>query len=207
MYLGNEYFHIQDDFVKFIFTEFIVLTGFSYFCSKKVNLPAVRLADKDYCFVLIVNLFSFIGGVIVTKIGSGADVALFFILVFLLGNNAQKSTPTTVAFMAINSLIAVFFIVPVDNLTEFVKGSWWISAPVVALGAPIGGWALRKLSLEKFEVLLFVVFSFEVISSLLYSKMHLISRLIILISVIFCLGWELNRHKFSFRQIIKNHIN
>ena len=199
IYLGSEYLKIADDTVKFLFTEFIILTAFLYFFAKKLNSDIHVIVSKRHWLLVVANLFSFVGGLIVAKMGSGADVALFFLLVFLLGNSAKKATPTTVAFMAINSVITIVFVIPIHNVSEFVLGSWWICAPIVALGAPVGGWVLNRLSTKKFEMLFFLAFSCEILSSLIFASMPMVSRIIVFLSVL-VFACVFSYREFEFRK-------
>ncbi|WP_119861564.1 sulfite exporter TauE/SafE family protein [Pseudoalteromonas sp. MSK9-3] len=97
---------------------------------------------------------AFIGGLISGFLGAGADTLLFFYYVILMKQPAKKVIPTTVALMAANAIIGSILILSSNYVpSSFVITSWFFAAPVVALGAPLGGliksrYFLHAISLE-----------------------------------------------------------
>jgi len=163
--------------VRLIFSEFIIFCAFIMLLK---NRPSFF---EKWNSVYGAIFFGFLGGLLTAKIGSGCDAVLYFYLVFICRHCAKDSIPTTVCFMAINSIYASLWILSSTTLGEFVVGSWWVSAPVVSLGAPLGAYALSKLSRTQTVSMIITIISIEVISSLLFAPFSLMNKLIIILTI------------------------
>ena len=148
-------------------------------------------------------LFGALGGLLTAKIGSGCDAILYFYLVFICHRCAKNSIPTTVCFMAINSLYASVWLLLTTTPTDFVVGSWWASAPVVSLGAPLGAYVLSRLKTSQTVVMVISIISFEVISSLLFAPFSTAIKLVILLTIVLLLIYTFWQQMFSNRSNIE----
>ena len=129
------------------------------------------------------GLFGVLGGLLTAKIGSGCDAILYFYLVFVCGRCAKNSIPTTVCFMALNSIYASVWLLMTTTPSEFVVGSWWASALIVSLGAPFGAYVLSRQKTIQTVIMVVTIISIEVITSLLFAPFSLSNKIIILLTI------------------------
>lgn len=134
------------------------------------------------------------GGIISAYLGTGADTLLFFYLVYCLRMNAKYSIPTTVCFMACNSMIGsilLFFLHDLEQ-NQSVITTWFFAAPVVAIGAPLGGYIMSKL--KDVHVLRFIKFLIvcEVLSTICIVDFLLAGKVLLLFCLVFILLLETN---------------
>ncbi|NOU51073.1 sulfite exporter TauE/SafE family protein [Pseudoalteromonas sp. JBTF-M23] len=175
--------------LKYAFSCFLLLVAILLIHDKR-NL-VINLNDRKRRYTF--SLLTFLGGMITGYLGSGADTLLFFYFVLLLGSQARQMIPTTVTFMALNAQLgAVLFFVLDQQPSEFVVKSWFFAAPVVALGAPLGGYILTKLQPSHILSFVIVVIIVESVSTLLLLPLHpikviLLSSLLIYVAVILLL--------------------
>lgn len=175
---------------RFIFSEFIVFCAFIILW-KKQN-PYLEKMKSLYWAIL----FGFIGGLLTAKIGSGCDAILYFYLVFICQYCAKASIPTTVCFMAINSVYASIWLLLTSTPSEFVIGSWWASAPIVSIGAPLGAYVLSKLKTSQTIIMIIIIISVEVISSLLFAPFSFMNKLTILLTIMTLLMYTVWQNKY-----------
>lgn len=134
------------------------------------------------------------GGFTSAYLGTGADTLLFFYLVYCLQMNAKYSIPTTVCFMACNSMIGsmlLFFLHDLEQ-NQSVISTWFFAAPVVAIGAPLGGYIMSKLKdmyVLKFIKLLIVI---EVLSTIFIVDFLLAGKVLLLLCLVLILLSEAN---------------
>lgn len=93
-----------------------------------------------------------LGGLISSITGVGIDMILYATMVLLFQADLKVSTPSSVIVMAFTSVVGITWTIflhwwqplefPIDPA---VFPSWLAAAPVVAVGAPIGAWAVQKL--------------------------------------------------------------
>lgn len=81
-----------------------------------------------------------LGGLVSGITGSGLDILTFSLLVLMFRIDEKIATPTSVILMSINSLVGVtwriFFSQILLSLDSW--NYWWVSVPVVVIGAPLG---------------------------------------------------------------------
>ena len=81
-----------------------------------------------------------VGGMVSGITGSGLDILTFALLVMAFRLDEKIATPTSVVLMAGNALVGFgwrFFFNSAPILTE-TWSYWWVSVPVVVIGAPLG---------------------------------------------------------------------
>lgn len=81
-----------------------------------------------------------VGGMVSGITGSGLDILTFSLLVMAFRLDEKIATPTSVILMAGNALVGFGWRVFFDSapiLTE-TWSYWWVSVPVVVIGAPLG---------------------------------------------------------------------
>ena len=92
---------------------------------------------QDMMALIAVGL---VGGMVSGITGSGLDILTFSLLVLAFRLDEKIATPTSVVLMAVNALVGfgwrVFF-----SSTPILPETWiywWVSVPVVVIGAPLG---------------------------------------------------------------------
>lgn len=113
---------------------------------------------------LIVFITAFFGGMVSGLIGSGADVAIFALLMLYFKANLKVATATSVLVMAVTSVFAstinYFFLNTIDQqISQYVLAA----IPVVIVGAPLGAYFCAKVSKSIMLGLLLVLISLEVV--------------------------------------------
>lgn len=89
----------------------------------------------------------FVGGAISSVAGSGADIALFSLLVLLWRIDERVATPTSVVLMALLSIVGATWRGAVQHqLADQAIRFWWVCVPVVVVGAPLGALFIRHRS-------------------------------------------------------------
>ena len=139
--------------------------------------------------ITVLAVAAFTGGVLSSFTGSGANIAVFLVLVVVLGADARVALPTAIVVMTSVSLIGLVVLgvgdaqldVAVDGgrVVEVggtaadlsagradLLGLWLAAVPVVVWGAPLGSWAasvVREATLVKFVAVLAAI---EVVTTL-----------------------------------------
>lgn len=174
---GLAFVALDNTTVKFIFSEFII------FCAFMILWDRRHSKEKNEISVYWPIAFGFSGGLLTAKIGSGCDAILYFYLVFICRGCVRRSIPTTVCFMAINSLYASAWLLLMIEPSDFVVGSWWASSLVVSLGAPLGAFVLSKLKMGQTISLVVTIICLEVATTLMFVPFPLSDKVIILATV------------------------
>ena len=89
---------------------------------------------------LILLAVGILGGIVSSITGSGLDILTFSLLVLVFRLDEKVATPTSVVLMASNALVGFWWRLqsianPIDSNTW---NYWWVSVPVVVIGAPMG---------------------------------------------------------------------
>ena len=91
-------------------------------------------------------LIGLVGGASVVSVtGVGIDMLIYMVLVLLRQADLRIAIPTSVLLMAYNSLLGVLLKLAIGDLQPAVHGAWLAAAPVVALGAPLGAYAVHRI--------------------------------------------------------------
>ena len=93
-----------------------------------------------------------LGGLISSITGVGIDMLLYATMVLMFQSDLKISTPSSVIVMAFTSVVGIASTLTLSgwmpgrfSIDPEVFQCWIAAAPVVALGAPIGAWAVQKL--------------------------------------------------------------
>lgn len=156
--------HLSAQWLRFAFSEFILITAWVlWLCNHSLHARRHNLKFKP----LILFATALLGSFLSASIGSGSDVVLFFILVYVLKYPIKEAIPSTVVLMAFNAICASLwfvFIKPI-HLSEFVINSWWAACLVAAIGAPLGAFMLTVLKEHFLRRLIYCVISIELVST------------------------------------------
>lgn len=107
---------------------------------------------------------AFIGGIASGLVGSGADIAIFALLIIAYNANIQKATATSVVIMAVTSVIGsitnYWFL---ESVTPEIADYLLAAIPVVVLGAPLGAYVCAKLKSGQLISFLLMLIALEVV--------------------------------------------
>lgn len=92
---------------------------------------------------LVTGLLAAVSIVAVT--GVGVDMLLYAVLVLACRVDPKIAIPTSVVAMAFNSVYGIAIKLLVTGVEPGVFGNWLAAAPVVALGAPLGAFAVALI--------------------------------------------------------------
>ena len=106
----------------------------------------------DFRVGLVVGLFS--GASVAAVTGVGIDMVLYAALVLLCRADLKVAIPTSVIVMAFTSVLGIAVKALVTGIEPGVYENWLAAAPVVALGAPLGAFAVNLIGRK--PTLLFV---------------------------------------------------
>lgn len=108
-----------------------------------------------------------IGGVVSGLLGSGADLVGFCLLALYFRLDLKLATQCSVILMASCALVGTFFQgVVFGEVTADVLQLWYIAAPVVLIGAPIGAFFCRRVTSRSLLVFICCIVASELISTL-----------------------------------------
>lgn len=173
---GLAVFSYSDSIIKLAFSLFALLSGLLLVSGQGRNKTLTTGASAQS--LLIVGL---IGGLLSSQIGAGADTILFFFLVLFTRQEEKISIPTSVAVMAFTAIVgsmATYYLHP-EFITPFVINSWLAAAPIVAIGAPLGGWVMSRLNKRPLIILIKVVLLLEASSTLLFVQLPLAASIML----------------------------
>lgn len=106
----------------------------------------------DFRIGLLVGLLS--GATVAAVTGVGIDMVLYAALILLCRADLKIAIPTSVVIMAFTSVIGIVFKNLFTGVQPGVFENWLAAAPVVALGAPLGAFAVNLIGRK--PTLLFV---------------------------------------------------
>jgi uncharacterized membrane protein YfcA len=169
--IGLTLFANSDSMTKLAFSLFALLSGILLVKSRsRVASPDERHKKPAPQAIIGVGL---LGGLLSSQVGAGADTIAFFYLVLFCGFDAKRTIPTSVAVMALTAILGALVTLGYqpDSLSPFVINAWLAAAPVVAIGAPLGGWVMSRLKPRTLIVFIKVVLMVEATSTLLFVEL------------------------------------
>lgn len=112
----------------------------------------------------VIAIVAFIGGVASGLAGSGADIAVFAVLIMVYNANLQKATATSVLIMAVTSVVSSFINYYVlEAVTTEIKSYLLAAIPVVLVGAPLGAYVCSRMKNGQLIALLLLLITLEVV--------------------------------------------
>jgi len=111
----------------------------------------------------LLPLVGFIGGITSGLIGSGADIAIFALLILFYKKDLKASTATSVIIMAVTSVIASFYnFYYLETFTPQINQYVLAAIPVVVIGAPLGAYFCAKVKPSVLMAFLLMLIALEV---------------------------------------------
>lgn len=97
---------------------------------------------------LTLTALGVLGGIVSGIAGSGLDILTFSLLVLVFRIDEKVATPTSVVLMASNSLVGFWWRLQFSGIpiSSDTWNYWWVSIPVVVIGAPLGARFIAKRS-------------------------------------------------------------
>jgi len=118
---------------------------------------------SDWHKIYLLPLLGFIGGITSGLIGSGADIAIFALLVLFYKKDLKASTATSVIIMAVTSVIASFYnFYYLETFTPQINEYVLAAIPVVVIGAPLGAYFCAKVKPSVLMAFLLTLIALEV---------------------------------------------
>jgi uncharacterized membrane protein YfcA len=117
---------------------------------------------------LIVLAAGLLGGAISGQLGSGADLVAFSLMALFFHVNLKLATQVSVIIMASTSLVGTGFqAFAFSGIPAEVSNLWYVAAPVVLIGAPVGAIFCRRIRVRYLVVFICTIVAAEVLSTLL----------------------------------------
>ena len=164
---GLEHVLSSDD-LRIVFTLFLVcfLCVYVYTLNcRNVSLQThLENTPRDISLTL---LCGFGGGVLSGFLGTGADLIGFSLLVLYFRMEIKIATQISVLLMAGTSLVGFSLLGGMGRISTEVMALWYIAAPVVLIGAPVGAFVCRRLSPKVLMVIIIGIVLIEFTSTLL----------------------------------------
>lgn len=190
--LGLLYLPVGGHQLKLLFSILTLITGILLLKVHRNNDTAMNTNTKPlHLPTPILLLAGFPAGLLAALMGAGADTLLFFLLVIVFKHNSQQVIPTTVAFMALNSLVgsAIVLLGSDIEVSTFVSHSWLVAAPVVAIGAPLGGYVMSRAKPLHLLVFINTVILSEGISTLIFTPVTQTEYVLLLTLIVITAGY------------------
>lgn len=121
---------------KSLFSAFLIV-----FAVTLLNLKKKHHASGQEHHLFLVVIIGFIGGLVAGLIGSGADIALFALLMLYYKKDIKAATATSVVVMACTSVVASLYNwLFLDAISDDISNYVFAAMPVVVIGAPLGAY-------------------------------------------------------------------
>jgi len=119
-----------------------------------------------HCVVLIMGC-GLLGGVITGLIGSGADLLAFCLLALFFRIEIKLATQVSVIIMACTSILGITLqAILFENVTSKVLDLWYIAAPIVLFGAPLGAIFCKRTTTSSLVIFICLIICTEVASTI-----------------------------------------
>ncbi|WP_245792232.1 sulfite exporter TauE/SafE family protein [Teredinibacter waterburyi] len=155
---------IRIAFTLFVLT-FLLVYVWAYTNKDTHYLTLARFTWMDYKLIIIAGTA---GGILSGLMGSGADVLAFCLLGLYFRLDLKLATQTSVLVMAANALVGTAMQGLVFNdISADVRQLWFIAAPVVIIGAPLGAVICRRIKPRDLLIFICSIASVELVSTLI----------------------------------------
>lgn len=161
--------HIPSIDLRIGFTLFLLCFLAVYLFTRHSTFTSTYTAlERTPRDIFITLLGGVLGGVLSGLLGSGADLVGFCLLVMYFRVEIKRATQISVLLMAATSIIGISIQgVIFDHISNEVAALWFIAAPVVVIGAPLGALCCRKMSTQILLMFICTIVAVEVLSTLL----------------------------------------
>ncbi len=169
--------------IKYMFTVFSVLIVVLLLIQVLKNNESGKENSKTRITTPCLFVTGFIGGLITSFIGTGADFVFFTLLSFVYSRDIKSSTAISVIMMTLISVYAsVLLSLTTDVFTPEIRSMWLAAIPVVIIGAPLGAYFCKRVN-EKITVgIVFILVLAEAVST--FTLVPIVKQTFIFISMI-----------------------
>jgi len=158
--IGLEFISATSTIIKFAFSCAALTAAIALFAKPSGNLNYVEISWPQAA------VLGTISGCLAALIGTGADTLLYFFAVLILGVSPKQFIPTTIAFMAGTASMGALLTLQLAPPSEFAIKSWLVSAPIVMIGAPLGGYLMKRAPERPLLLLIKTLITIEACSTL-----------------------------------------
>jgi uncharacterized protein len=152
-----------------------------YFSEHRGYEDRLRRSSRPETAALWITLF--LGGMITSLFGTGADILLYTLLITHFGMKEKPATYISIVLQAALSIMGYGYRAFIEHgLTAYQIKTWLCAYPIVLFMAPFGAYILSKIHVNW---LLIVLIALNILQ-LLYFNVHAPSLAKTLASVIFC---------------------
>ncbi len=130
------------------------------------SLPTLSNSEKKQFIVL-----GFLGGIIVSIVGSGIDILTFSVVTLKYRLSEKVATPTSVLLMTGNTLTG--FLIHANFIGDFgiqEFNYWLVCIPVVIFGAPLGAYFINNKTRNFIVYFLYIVLVIQFLGALVVIK-------------------------------------
>lgn len=167
VFAGLQLLNLSPVYPRLLFTAISLCFGIALFLSRWVlKFDCANKVPTEGIHACGLLLLGFVGGGLVSQIGTGIDMLTFVCLVMIYGINEKRCIPTTVVIMAINAIAGFASQVWIGEINETVTHYWLAAVPVVIIGAPLGTYLAYKLNRDILISALLCLIALECISTL-----------------------------------------
>lgn len=186
VFIGTKWINVPAPYPKVLFSTMAMSLAFCLILNRWVlrtpMRPDISHFGKRFCVCFLA--VGVIGGIIVSKTGSGIDMLAFIYLTLMLSINEKNIVPTTVIIMAIISLMgAVLHLTYFHDVPHVVWSYWLVSVPVVIFGAPLGAYVVYRLARDYIIFFLVSLIFIDVISTVII--VHIPARAVFICLAVF----------------------
>lgn len=169
MMMGTYVVNIPDPYPRLLFTFSLTVFAAVLIVSRWIIKWAPRndLPDWNHKPLLLFLSVGVIGGIFASYTGSGADTLTFVVLTLMFGVNEKISTPTTVAIMAVNSMVGFFLHAFISKDIGNAWNYWLVCVPIVIVGAPLGAYLLSIIKRDTLIFVVLILISAETLSTII----------------------------------------
>ncbi len=154
--------------IRISFTLFLLCFLAVYLLTSNIHNVSIDTHLEYNARVVSLTLFCGIfGGLVSGLLGSGADLVGFTLLVFYFRIEIRRAIQTSVVLMAATSILGIVIQYLMGGVDPKVVDLWYVAAPVVLFGAPLGAVLCRYLSKRFLVMFICLIVAAEVVSTIL----------------------------------------
>jgi uncharacterized membrane protein YfcA len=165
--VGLAWISLPENVPRLTFSGLLLVFAMTLYRShwKRKHWPEGTIAHWSRRDALRFTLTGFVGGMVASQLGSGADMLCFMVMTLGYGLSERIAVPTSVVIMATVSVVGFLFRMILPQPIGVVWEYWAVAAPVVAVGAPLGAWVASRVHNDAILFLVFILVVAEVVST------------------------------------------
>jgi len=191
--IGLFYLPVAGEHIRLLLSVFVIISGILLVKTQLMYCSRGPVQVSRRALILL----GLPAGVLSSLVGTGADALLFFCVVLIFRQNVKATIPTTVSYMAVCSLVGAVILLmsQATPISSFTINSWIVAAPVVAIGAPLGGFAMSKMSPKCLLLFIKTIILLEGVSTLMLVDLASLEKFLLLGLIIAAIVYLATRWK------------